>query len=97
MKIVLLLCLSIFSLQMTGEKDNSLAKVEQAQGMYIFYRSAPVSSYDYIGTYKIGFIMEEKPKNLFDKLIRKTKDKFPTAEGIIISAEMDKADAIKFK
>ena len=79
------------------EINRSTAEVEQEEGVYVFYRSKPVSDYEYLGTYKIGLIWDDKPKLLFNKLVRKTKDKFPNADGIIIDNEMGKCDAIRFK
>lgn len=75
---------------------NSTAEVEQEEGMYIYYRSKPVKEYEYLGTYKVGVVWDDKPKLLFNKLVRKTKEKYPEATGIIINNEMDKCDAIKF-
>jgi hypothetical protein len=79
------------------EAKNASAEVQQEEGMYIFYRSKPVMEFEYLGTYKIGMVWDDKPKLLFNKLIRKTKEKFPNADGIIIDNEMGKCDAIKFK
>jgi hypothetical protein len=79
------------------EPKSSTAEVEQEEGMFVFYRSKPVSEYEYLGTYKIGLVWDDKPKLLFNKLIRKTKEKYPNANGVIIDNEMGKCDAIKFK
>lgn len=79
------------------ELKNSTAEVEQEEGMYVFYRSKPVKEYTYIGTYKIGLIWDNNPRLLFKKLIRKTKDKYPGADAIIIDNDMEKCDAVKFK
>lgn len=76
---------------------NNTAEVEQEEGMYIYYRSKPVKEYEYLGSYKVGVIMDNSPKLLFNKLVRKTKEKYPDANGIIINNEMDKCDAIRFK
>ena len=79
------------------EPKKATGEVEQEEGVFVFYRSRPVSEYEYLGTYKIGLIWDDKPKLLFSKLIRKTKEKYPNADGIIIDNEMGKCDAIKFK
>jgi hypothetical protein len=42
-------------------------------------------------------VWDDKPSLLFNKLVRKTKEKFPSADGIIIANDMGKCDAIKFK
>lgn len=77
--------------------NKSTAEVEQDSGVYVFYRSKPVTKYEYIGTYKIGLIWDDNPKLLFNKLIKKTKEKFPEADALIIDNDMVKCDAIKFK
>lgn len=101
MKKLMLFALSILIIgsgfKIAYEAKKSTGEVEQEEGMYVFYRSKPVSEYEYIGTYKIGMIWDDKPRLLFSKLIRKTKDKFPNADGIIIDNDMGKCDAIKFK
>jgi hypothetical protein len=79
------------------EIRKSSADVEQEEGVYVFYRAKPISEYEYLGTYKIGMVWDDKPRLLFNKLVRKTKEKFPNAEGIIIDNDMGKCDAIKFK
>ncbi len=79
------------------EIRKSSADVEQEEGVYVFYRAKPVSEYEYLGTYKIGMVWDDKPRLLFNKLVRKTKEKFPNADGIIIDNDMGKCDAIKFK
>lgn len=79
------------------EPKDSTAEVEREEGLYVFYRSKPVKDYEHLGTYKIGFIMDTKPKLLFNKLVRKVTDKYPEADAIVISDDMEKCDAIKFK
>ncbi|MFN4854538.1 MAG: hypothetical protein ACK5JC_08990 [Bacteroidota bacterium] len=83
--------------QNTGEIKKSTAEVEQVEGMFVFYRSKPLTEYQYLGTYKIALIWDDKPRLLFDKLVRKTKEKFPTANGMIIDNNMAKCDAILLK
>lgn len=73
------------------------ATVEQEQGLYIFTHCKPVAAYDYIGTVKIKVTMSGSPDELFSKAIKKAKKEFPTGDGIIFNAELDKADVIKFK
>lgn len=79
------------------EVRKSSAEVEQEEGVYVFYRAKPVAEYEYLGTYKIGMVWDDKPRLLFSKLVRKTREKFPNADGIIIDNDMGKCDAIKFK
>ena len=73
------------------------ATVEQMEGIYIFYMSKPVAETEYIGTYKMKFIVDDKPKLLLPKLIREAKKQFPTCEAIIIPFDMYQCDAVKFK
>jgi hypothetical protein len=97
------LCLGFMLIAALGFKKDiyevrkSSAEVEQEEGVYIFYRSKPIAEYEYLGTYKIGMVWDDKPRLLFNKLVRKTKEKFPNADGIIIDNDMGKCDAIKFK
>jgi hypothetical protein len=82
---------------MRYEAIKSTAEVEQEEGLYVFYRSKPVREYTYLGTYKIGAIWDDNPRLLFNKLVKKTREKFPDAEAVIIDNEMGKCDAIVFK
>jgi len=87
----------LFSFKLVYDSKKSTAEVEQEEGMFVFYKSKPVSEYEYIGTYKVKLILDNNPTLLFNKLIRKTKEKYPNATGIIIDNDMGKCDAIKFK
>lgn len=93
---IVLMCLFSFKAYEYVVKK-STGEVEMEEGVYIYYRSKPVAEYEYLGTYKIGLIWDDKPKLLFNKLVRKTKDKYPNADGMIIDNDMGKCDAIKFK
>jgi hypothetical protein len=73
------------------------ATVEQIEGLYIYHLSNPVAEYDYIGTYKIGMILDNTPDLCLNKLIKKTKEQYPQAQAIIIKKDMYSCDAIKFK
>jgi hypothetical protein len=83
--------------QIKYDVKKSSAEVEQVEGVYVFYRSKPVFDYEYLGTYKIVLAWDNSPKILFEKLVRKTKEKYPNAEAIVIDNDMGKCDAIKFK
>lgn len=89
--------MSLFSFKMTFDAKKNTAEVDQEEGVYIFYHAKPVMEYEYIGTYKVGMVWDDKPRLLFAKLVKKTKEKFPNCDGIIIDNEMGKCDAIKFK
>ena len=66
---------------------DSTSEVEQEEGVFVFYRSKPVAPYEYIGTYKIGLVWDDKPRLLFNKLIKRfyliTNDLSPIILGKI--------------
>jgi hypothetical protein len=95
--IIIVLLASIWAFKPIYELNKATAEVSQEEGLYIFYRSKPISEYDYLGTYKIGLIWDDKPSLLFSKLVRKVKKEYPQAQAIIIDNNMGKCDAIKFK
>lgn len=76
---------------------DSKAQPDQVQGLYIYYKSKPVSETEYLGTVKAGITWSGSPAQLLNKLLKKVKDDYPAAQGIIVTADMDKADAVKFK
>jgi hypothetical protein len=86
--------------------SSAAAEVQQIQGCYIFVDAKPVSPTQYIGT--VELTKKDVRKNpgtgqyqyTRDLLIKKVKDQYPEAEGIIFDFHdggTDKADAIKFK
>lgn len=97
--LILLICmpLIIFSNGKNYDAKNNLSEVVQVEGMYIFYLSKPLAPYDYLGTYRIILIWKNTPDRCLSKLIRKTRKKFPNAQAIIITPDMNQCDAIKFR
>ena len=82
------------------EPKKATAEVEQMQGLYIFTDSKPVLEYEYLGTVKAAISMDGQYQGVRDKLIKKAKKDFPTADGLMMqfkSGGTDKCDAIKFK
>ena len=82
------------------EPKKATGEVEQMQGLYIFTDSKPVLEYEYLGTVKATFGMDSQYSGVRDKLIKKSKKAFPTADGLIMqfkSGGTDKCDAIRFK
>ncbi len=85
-------------------KENSTnknqAKVNQYQGVYLFVDCEPNKENQYIGTVKITTSFTSSQYSaLRDKLLKKCKNSFPEAKGIIIkfvSGGTDTGDAIKF-
>lgn len=73
------------------------ASPAQLQGLYIYYQSTPAEDYNYIGTIKAGVTFNGQPEEMINSLIKQTVKKYPSAEGIIITPAMDKADAISYK
>lgn len=83
------------------DNDKAKAEVNQLQGVYVFTDSKPIKEYDYLGTVKNTFTMGSgQYQPLRDKLIKKLKKDFPTADGAIFyfnNGSTDRCDAIKFK
>jgi len=90
----------------TYETKKSTAEVDQINGCYVFVNSKPVLPYDYLGT--VELTKKDTRKNpgsgqyqhVRDLLLKKAKEQFPQAEGIIFNFHdggKDKADALKFK
>jgi hypothetical protein len=77
--------------------ERGMALVEKEQGVYIYYRSKPVTEYEYLGTYKVTYIWKGDPMPLLEKLVKKIKEDYPDVEAVIVSPDMYKGDAIKFK
>ncbi len=92
-----ILVVIVMAMKPMYETTKATAEVFQEEGLYIFYRSKPVKEYDYIGTYKVGMVWDDKPKLLFAKIVKKVKKEFPEAQAVIIDNDMGKCDAIKFK
>lgn len=92
----MLLTLSL-SFAVAYEPTLATAEVEKVEGIYIFYRSEPVKEYEYIGTHKVKLSWTGQPDEMFGLLVKKSKKKFPELQAIIISDDMEKCDAIKFK
>lgn len=78
--------------------DKSAAVVSSEQGVYIFVQCKPVAEYEYLGTIKKSVALTGEPSEMLNAMLKKLKKDFPAADGIIFtSADMDKADAVKFK
>lgn len=87
----------------TTATDKSLARVEQMQGLYVFVDSKPVAEYLYLGSVKgagggAGWNPQYNP--IRDRMIKKVKEDYPQANGIILHLNhsgKDQADAILIK
>lgn len=94
-----LTALSAFSVVEYKVKLNT-AEVNQLQGLYIFSDCKPILDYDYLGTVKSTITFDGQYQSVRDKLIERTKEKYPNADGIILNLKAgrtDRCDVIKFK
>ena len=92
---------TIFAFKVANyQPKKSTAEVEQYQGIYVFSDSKPVNEYEYLGTVQRntrGFGSSQYA-DVRDGLIKKTKSKYPEADGMILilkSGSADRADVIK--
>ena len=93
-----------YSPQQAG-KDSAV--VDRIEGLYVFVDSKPVMDTEYLGTVKAGSGMgkafsmsSQEYEDRRNKMIKKVKEEYPAAEGVILhfkSGGKDAADAIKFK
>lgn len=80
--------------------DNSRATVAQISGLFVFTDATPTGQYTYLGTVQNGITARSTQyQPVRDRLIKKLKEQYPTADGVIfhfVNNAPDKADAIKF-
>ena len=78
--------------------NKTTADVEQIQGVYVFIHSKPAMEYEYLGSFTPGMVPSKSAKPIINHMIKKGKEKFPTADAIIFTDdELGKADLVKFK
>jgi hypothetical protein len=70
----------------------STAQVNQIEGFYIFTDSRPVMPYDSLGIVEIGFITDTQYESIRNNLIKRTKIKFPYADGLILNFDKKGVD-----
>jgi hypothetical protein len=78
----------------------STAEVNKIDGFYLFTDSQPVMTYDSLGIVEIGFITDTQYESIRGNLIKKARNKYPEANGLIIQLDkkgVDKCKVIKFK
>ena len=64
--------------------NNATAEVYRTSGLYVFINSTPVKPYTYIGTVKsASIVMSKEFADIMPKMIERTLDRYPTADGII--------------
>jgi hypothetical protein len=80
------------------EPKKATAEVEQMQGLLVFIHSKPVVEFDYLGSFTPNVVPSTNAKPIINHMIKKGKEKFPTADGIIFTDDqLGKVDLIKFK
>ena len=81
---------------------NNYAVVNQQNGLYIYSDCVPLKSYKFLGEVKsnTGGFGSAQYSDVKVRLIKKAKEKYPDANGIILrltSGAADRADVIKFE
>lgn len=93
--------LAAFTTITSYELKKNTAEVNSLQGLYIFTDCKPVNEYEYLGTVKSAISLgDDQYSGVRDRLIKKSKKEYPSADGLILSLKTggaDMADAIKFK
>jgi hypothetical protein len=80
------------------EAKKSTCEAEQMQGLFVFIHSKPVVEFDYLGSFTPNMVPSSNAKPIINHMIKKGKEKFPTADGIIFTDdELGKVDLIKFR
>jgi hypothetical protein len=96
--IFILIIVSIFLTAFRFANEKNIATVDRQQGIYLFMLSQPTAKYEVLGTLKIKAAWTGQPGEMMNKMIRKVKESYPNAEGIIFSdINMVTAQAIIFK
>ena len=79
-----------------GPKANAI--VDQQEGVYLFLFCKPSSEYDYLGSIKVKAAWTGQTTEMVNGMLKKLKKDYPQADGLIFTtADLDKADAVKFK
>lgn len=80
--------------------NQSSAEVIQSDNLYIFTDCKPIMPYDSLGIITLGVVSGTQYENIKSNLIKRTKKKYPIADGIIMNLNkngLDQCYAIKFK
>ena len=75
---------------------SNTAEVNQIEGLFIFTDSKPVKETEFIATEKVGLTMSGSYYQIINKLAKKARKEYPTAQAIIFDGN-SKADIVKFK
>ena len=96
--IIGLVAIGIIAVSFAEIMDKSTAKVEEQNGIKVFTFSKPISKYDILGMVKVkGIVSNEKGPHMVELLVGYAKKDYPSAEGIIVNSEFEKAEVIRFK
>ncbi|MFA5670493.1 MAG: hypothetical protein WC967_14735 [Balneolaceae bacterium] len=93
-------CFAITAFSQT--EDKALAKADKIQGVYVYVKCTPVAEYEHLGTVKGSAIGNHEMDVMTEKFIKKAKEQYPDADGIIFDGAIKqthntKVSAIKFK
>ncbi len=72
--------------------DASTAEVNKIEGFYIFTDSKPVMPFDSLGTLEVGFVTDTQYESIRGSLIKKSRNKFPNANGLILMLDKKGVD-----
>ncbi len=99
--LTVLIVLAITSLSFKSYEDykKSDAKVNQAEGIYIFLESTPLKEYEVLGTVKkTGIVWSGQPNEMFRTILRRARRDYPNCDAVIFDdIQMTHATCIKFK
>ena len=100
--ITLMLFVLSFNQQSDYQIKKTTAEATTIEGLVVFTDCRPISQNDYLGTVKsnTGGFGNAQYEGVRARLIKKVKQEYPNADGIIIyanSGQVDRADAIKIK
>jgi len=92
----------VFSFRDNPANKFTDAEVVKVKGMYVFIESTPAAENERVGFVKLSeFTFNDSYIAARNRLIEKSKSKYPDADGIIISTDtknyIENADVIKFK
>jgi len=96
---LIILSLLSFSFKSYFDNQKSDARVNQAEGLYVFLQSTPLREYEVLGTVKkTGFVWTGQPEEMYRIILRRAKKEYPNCEGVIFEdIQMTHAMCIKFK
>jgi len=67
------------------EPHASYAEVNKIDGLYMFTDSKPLTDYDTLGVVEIGFVTGTQYESIRGNLIKRAREKYPNANGLILN------------